>query len=1051
MLTIYKASAGSGKTFILTQEYLKLLFQHSGSYRSTLAVTFTNKASAEMKLRIIGGLYELSIGKSPYLAALEESTQKSTVQIIEQAQVILTEILHNYSFFSIETIDSFFQRVIRNFAKETNLNSYYTLELNSQDVLEKAVHNLYVNLTPEHKAYQIIHDFSQYEMSEGKSRNVIKKIFSFSENLFKEDFMQYEQELYALDYTNFYKKIEDCISAFTAKTTQLVIDIESLLATFSLTVDDFSNKNNGFMGRILKAKQGFSKANQFTAAQRVLLDNPQKWAPKNSSSRAQVQAFVDNGGYALVHKYLEVVYSNEARLFFTAEKIKKQWYLIQLLHVVQQQLDEYLKEENVFLISHSNSLLETLIDEQDAPFVYEKIGFYIKNLCIDEFQDTSRMQWKNFKPLLSHVESIGGYSLVVGDVKQSIYRFRSGDWKLLHKEITEDFSHSQEHVLQKNWRSRAAVIDFNNAFFEQAIRVFSSLYSAEFVEYEDAYSIQSSLFSDLYSDVSQDKTAFTKRGGYVCVQILEHQTDSLTKDEYREAAKKAVIRHIFTLHDAGYNREDITFLARGKKEIAEIVAFCNEAKSEYPEHEALFSIVSSEALLLTSSDAVQFIVSFFAWMDNPRCTLTQTRFMRYYSSIVCKSQTLLPLSEFAKLRPTLERITHNTSLFEMADMFILEFGLGAIEHESAYIHAFQDQVFSVTQKIGNSIRLFLEWWDEKSENLCVAQPEISGSMRAMTIHKSKGLQFKVVIMPFVHWDFVPNNSHSFMARTENTPFSDLPILPVGYSQDLLETFFAQQYIDETAQIFLDNLNALYVACTRAEDACYMMCNPSLSRKGSKNMAEVLCQSLDGIGDIVTVSERGTDRVYECGVLPQVQKQVHSQQKILSDHSYVVHQPQSKLLPSQEARAFFTKKTSQKSRNFGLLMHKILEHIHCVDDVLDAVQRCVLQGHLQPDEVKETVQYISDKLSNPQVQGWFTNSYTVLKEQSILLPGQGERRPDRIMISGTHAIVVDYKFTDQVLASHEHQVQEYMNILSNMGFTVEGYVWYVPKNSCVAVS
>ena len=1062
MIHVYKASAGAGKTFILTQEYIKLLFQNPQNFKQTLAVTFTNKASAEMKHRIITSLYELAYKKdSPYMAELEKTTQKDKDSICITAQNILHEILHNYSFFFIETIDSFFQRVIRNFAKENNLHSSYNLELNQGEVIEKAVLQMFLELSEELPAFKIIRDFSDYKVQEGKSRNVLHEIISYSSILFNEQYMMRADSIHTVNLPDFFKKITNIQHTFETKITKLSSQFAELMSKHQLTVDDFSGKKRGFIGKLHAIQNGFDEKKELTLIQKTNIGEISKWHTKNSPSKNVIEAFAHAGGYDLAMEIVNMLESEEGKIYYTAKEILTQKYLLQIVHQVQHHIDEYLKQENLFLISNTNSLLASLINEHDAPFVYEKIGHYIKNLMIDEFQDTSQLQWKNFLPLMQNVLSEGGFSLVVGDVKQSIYRFRNGDWQILHSDIAQQFPNRiTEHTRVENWRSQKYIIDFNNTLFTTLQQTIQPLFSNYFENYVIADDDpRKTIFETLYKDVEQTYTKKTKSGGYVRIDRVGDENDTkITTDEYAEHIKKSCINFIIELHKTGYKPEDIAFLVPKNGDISKIVTFCNEAKKEHPEYKDIFSIVSSEALKINSSKAVQFIIAFFQWIDTPNCKVTRATLLRYYGLLVKREDELLPLSQFSEIEAVCKKIMHAGSIFEITDLFIKEYNLGTIPEETAFVHSLQDTIYTFSLKQANSISLFLEWWDENNDSLFVSQTDIKGAMRAMTIHKSKGLQFKVVIMPFMNWSFVNSHKNISMLHTDDTAFDEMSMIPLALKKGLIKTQFSEQYISEIMQIFIDNYNKLYVACTRAEDVLYMTYSPNFAHKHSNTAMNFLLENtITALKTNTSLSlhesKEELSRIFTVGSLQKLEAG-SSKEPTDSDtqtmEEYAVFKSHAHLLPIPEAAAYFTYPDTSTSQKFGLRMHRILEHIRVASDVSAVISEFVVRGEIDISEQKELENYIIQKISDKSVADWFSGKYKILSEQSILLPNAKERRPDRIMIQDSHAIIVDYKFTQKKEEAHRTQVSEYQSLLHDMGYTTEGFVWYCLLQEVVAV-
>ncbi len=1026
MINVYKASAGAGKTHTLTGEYLKLLFANTQNYRKTLAVTFTNKASSEMKERIVESLYKLSCGgDSAYWDMLQEQTGKEKAWIAKKAQAILRDILHNYSFFLIETIDSFFQRIIRNFAKEFGLYSYFNLELNQKDVLEKAIQNMFVNLSEDERVYSIIRDFSNAKIEEGKSRNVMQNLIKDCAIVFKEEFMAKQQQLQSANLAEFYSYVAKVVRGFEDNASGLAKDFMKNLAEAGLSIDDLAGKGRGFAGRVAYIAKK-EKLEPFTDSQQEKAEDPEKWTTKTAKNRNVVEAFANAGNSQIVQQICEQFSGNEYIKYVTAKQIKKSEYSLQLLQEVQGKIDEYLKSENLFLISNTNNLINELIGESDAPFVYEKIGCFIENIMIDEFQDTSKFQWKNFKPLLENVLSEQGYALVVGDVKQSIYRFRNGDWKLLHSGVDDAFGSAvKKHNLEFNWRSKRNVIEFNNSLFKHAAEQMHTMFVANLAAQGITYN-KENVFVEAYADVAQSiPNKKSNEGGYVCVSNIEGK-----KDEYLQNVEDYIINTVLTLHQNGFVPGDITFLARGKKEIKFIVETCNKAKILHPNKKHAFSVVSLEALKISSSQVVGFVIAFFKWLANPKCDISKTTMLRLYA-VLCENTKRIPaISEFEPIFGAILQKLQHKSLFEVSETIIREFSLNTIESEIAYIHSFQDVLHSYSTKNTLSATDFLQWWSEQKDRLYIAQAESESSMQAITIHKSKGLQFKAVVMPFVDWDY-NQKQHKFIVETQNTDFAQLPILEVGFSKDLAKTQLANQYEQEQLQIYLDNLNLLYVACTRAEDALFMAYKNESTSASIGSFLPTVLQQIQGFAE----------GELEIGTLQNLSNNSSVDLKS-QDETYPVYENSGLMLPNPEAVLFFAGKQPIKQRSYGIAMHSVLERTITKGDLYAAVRKAVIDGIIPVEEADGIQASLEQKMQNPTVDDWFSGQYTVLNEQGILLPTSEEKRPDRIMTKGTHAIVVDYKFTEKTAEKHKQQVAEYMQLLLELGFaTVEGYVWY----------
>lgn len=1042
-ILVYKASAGSGKTYILTKEYVKLLFKNERNYRSILAVTFTNKASGEMKERIIQALFDLS-SSSPknteYLNEICADFKLTQSQVQQKTKNILHEILHNYSFFYIETIDAFFQRVIRNFAKELGLHSYFGLEVDSSKIIHQAVQNLFLRLQENPEVQKWIVNFSESKIDEGKSKNIFKEIEQESAVLVKERFMDSSKDFVSLEIINeYFNSILEIITQFETQLIQLASKINEVLISHGLEISDFSGGQNSKFNIITKIKN--KNFDYPTDAVVKCLSDTDSWFPKASKKRPVLDSLLNTEMPKLVNQLLDVICNEDGRKYRTAKLMYNNKFTIGLLQAVQNEIDLYCKDENIFLISNTNLLLRSIINESDAPFVYEKIGSFIKYLMIDEFQDTSGMQWQNFLPLIQNSLSEGGSSLVVGDVKQAIYRFRNGDWNLLQSKIYDDFPYQIQDVsLQTNWRSYANIIDFNNAFFKRFVRIIQDTFIVKMKESELA--LESELQEKmhmLYEDVNQEKPKSCKTGGEVQIVTIP----IVEKESVEENTLLKVLERVVSLLNAGYKPQDIVFLCKGRKEIRLIVEFFNKQKVNYPQYKDIFSIISSEGMQLDSSSAIQFILAYLQWIETPKCKFSKSYLLTAFCIWKQKDANEVQIdamSQFLELIGDKPSISRNSSLYQIVEDIIQTFGLNAIEEELAFIIDFQNLVYSYSKNNIVSISQFIEWWEEKSDKRYLQQ-EAHGFLRAMTIHKSKGLQFQIVIIPFASWDYEYKQSKTLF-DTVDTDFSEIPIVSLNSNKDMAKTQFDKQFIQEKLQVYIDNLNVMYVACTRAVEGLYLYYSEKTTK--AKISHEIIQAKSELIQDFPKAFENENSD-FILGEISQ-KKDVASKTELLSfEKDYPVYSVTQKLLPNPEAIRFFDCiENKNKEQVFGIVMHKVLEFITTVDDIPKAVHRCFVEGIITESEQAKYISILQEKLQASQVIDWFNNSHRVLTEQAIMTI-EGEKRPDRILIKDTNAIVIDYKFSNYKKSEYSMQVADYMKLLENMGYKTEGFIWYVLLN------
>lgn len=1048
MLNIYKASAGAGKTYTLTKEYIKLLFKKENNYRKTLAVTFTNNACDEMKSRILEALYELSYNpKAAYLEDLMEIEHTNNIcDIQEKAHRIFRDLLHNYSFFFIETIDSFTQRVIRNFAKDLNLPPKFSLELDPDTILETIIRKLLTNSAENPELHKLLIDFAFEDIDSNKQTNLKKEIKQASKLLFEEKFQAENVEIA----TNDFDTILQGMHTFFDEQTGIIKNYEKLVCGYAnqaidvinkagLSRDDFKKSGKASCIDVLKkiANKDFSKS-----VEKILTAEMVTTKKLDAGKRMTIELLysqtLENLLNELQHQLED---TNAKQTYYTAKKYVQHKQGIILSQYIQSELEAYCRDENAFFLSFANMLLKGIINKSDTPFVYEKIGQQIENIMIDEFQDTSNMQWDNFKPIISNLlaaqdtEESSGYGLIIGDVKQSIYRFRNGDWNILHNLTNSDSQeftindHSNE--IKTNFRSYKNVIEFNNAFFKAYSKFVDSRFNTN-------YGTEKDTISSIYDDCAQK----TKKDSEGCVEIqLINADGSLKANEAKELRLELIFNKVVSLLQQGRNAEDIMILCYRNDTIGEIVQYFNTKKNEeqYKDYENAFSIMSKQALLIDAAPSIQFIINFLRKMtmkdDDKGMEFVKASLAFNYQTLFPESATSESLLDFGTIPDKV--IGKNMSIFDTCEQIIMQYKLNEITAEIPFITNFQDIVHSYSKNYNTNISHFLEHWDEIKGKTYLSQSKRIGSLQAATIHSSKGLQYPVVILP----DFAKTSAPQYAHALYKTDDNRLPI--VELEGDMKETLFKDEFIEEMYLTEIDNINALYVACTRAEEELYIF--DTCSSKDAKNKVQFFDEVIANIP-----SDEYNDYTFRKGTAKGSTK--NEKQSNSLEH-YVVYQPAARLLPEKNSRHFEDRLNQpQTQREHGLLMHQILEHITTMEDI----DRCILQYSpielMDIQERNELASSLREKLANPRVAPWFTNNWdSILTEQPLMLPNGIEKRPDRMLVRGKDITVIDYKFTKEHEESHIKQVREYMHILSQMGYTTKGYIWYVDLNDIVDVA
>ena len=826
-LTIYKASAGSGKTFTLSVEYIKLLIKDPQSYRSTLAVTFTNKATEEMKLRILSqlyGIWKLLPDSKSYIDKIKEDLDVTEEYMSERAGIALHNIVHNYSYFRIETIDSFFQSVLRNLARELDLTANLRIELNDYQIERNAVDELINSLDENSELLTWIMEYIRENMDDDKDWNVIGNIKRFGENIFREYYKTNSKKL------NERLLEEGFFKQYTTKLRQMrneaEVEMQNEAAQFfdalnhnGIEIDDLNNGKNGPAGYFIKIKKGIYNNTIVTKRLQKVLDegSESSWVKQKSSKETQdiVRELANSTLTPLVH-HAEDVRQKIWYIYGSAVLTLRHLNQLRLLNSIENKVRMMNVEQNRFLLSDTHTLLHSLIRDTDSPFIFEKIGNYLENIMIDEFQDTSTVQWQNFKVLLeecmSHGEQQG--NLIVGDVKQSIYRWRSGDWRMLNN-IEREFPYLNSMLnvcsLDTNFRSSRRVITFNNAFFKRASEL----------EYADQKSSTPDTSSPeqlkkAYSDVAQKVPSFRDNHGYVSINLLPNE-------DYRQQALQKTAEAVSLLLDSGANYSDIAILVRSN-DIIQLIAefFANELPD--------VKIVSDEAFRLDSSVSVNIIVNAMLWLTHPDNILAKAYIAKAYQTYVLEKSE----QETNKLLATAEGIDSalpcalidkrddllTMPIFELAEQIYTLFNIGNIKGEDAYLYAFYDALTDFIANNTADIDSFVEEWNDSIAAKTIQASAIDG-IRIITIHQSKGLEFEHVVIPFCDWTLEKGNTIWCTPQVE--PYNELPLIPVDFSASQMKgTIYEFDYNEEHLQNCVDNLNLLYVAFTRAASSLFVI-------------------------------------------------------------------------------------------------------------------------------------------------------------------------------------------------------------------------------------
>ena len=1062
-LTVYKASAGSGKTFTLATEYIRLLVENPQCYRNILAVTFTNKATEEMKMRILSQLYGIwkQLPESNnYLKNIQEKTGLAPNVISERAGLALNNLTHNYNYFRVETIDTFFQSVLRNMARELDLTTNLRIGLNDYQVEELAVDQLIEDLTTTDVMLQWILKYIMENISDDKSWNVIAQIKKFGQNIFKDYYKEVSITLeQKMSEAGFFENYTTCLRDLRKAAEEYMKEIgESFFDTLEgegLNVDDLSSKQRGIASFFNKLRKGTFDPSIITTTVANHLENIEKWCPKTNPRRDVVLQVVESSLIQILKCAVEAQ-EKQWKIFQSSNLTLRHLNQLRLLSSIEKKVREINETENRFLLSDTQQLLHSLIDGSDSPFIFEKIGTQLQHVMIDEFQDTSTIQWQNFKVLLAETMSHeDGSNLIVGDVKQSIYRWRSGDWRLLNG-IENQFNSMLMEIksLSTNYRSTRNVIDFNNTFFRHAAKV-------EYQALEELECDEREQLEKAYADVEQKVPDDKKDEGRVTIELLPN-------NEYQESVLEHTVEYVRELIDAGVSQKDIAILVRYNNHIPLIAQYFLENLPEV-------SIVSDEAFRLEASSAVCLMIQALHLLLHPDDQLTKAAIVKTWLCTVqgkelTDDQFMIAGNNLDEYLPE-AYIGHfdellTLPLYELAEKIYSIFQLHLLEGQGAYLCAFYDHLANYVNENTTDIQSFLTEWEENLSKKTIQSDETNG-IRLISIHKSKGLEFDHVIIPYCDWTLEKYSDNIIWCKPDEAPFNDLPIAPIDYSPKMMGSIYEKEYLHEHLQNTVDNLNLLYVAFTRAAKSLYVV-----GKRGAKNSRSALIElclplvaesmpeaQLEGMenNEAAIVFEYGTCQTSQ-PELPSQNNEKESSNPFLQKSEAIsvsirTYDSKVNFRQSNRSRDFIEGEDIDQQRRYiqaGSILHEIFSTIQTEKDIPEALQRLQFEGILYDEEMtaKRITSMLRKRLSDPRVASWFSPRWTLFNECTILSVEDGEvceHRPDRVMTDGNEWIVVDFKFGHPDPEYHT-QVRRYMDLLSSMGHqNIKGYLWYVYSN------
>ncbi|WP_121667256.1 UvrD-helicase domain-containing protein [Mesonia aquimarina] len=1018
--TVYDASAGSGKTFTLVVNYLSILLlsPQKDAYKNILAITFTNKAVNEMKSRVIATITAFTEEEIPekykqIFVEIQRKTGLPANEIQQKSKQILKSLLHNYAAFEISTIDGFTHRILRTFAKDLGIPVNFEVELDTESILHEAVDRLVAKAGEDKQLTKVLVNFALSKADDDKSWDISRDLYEIANLLVNENNLTALQVLRNKtldDFNAFAEELKVEQKKSTEKINNIGKDFFQLLTKHQIDSKSFSGNY------VPKYFQKLVDNNLST-----LYKPKAKWQ-ENIATASLYPKKATEEDKILLDKFqpkIAGLYTESEELLYKLDflkEIQKKITPLSLLTAINQEVDRIKKERKLLLISEFNQKISKSIQHQPAPFIYERLGERYRHYFIDEFQDTSQLQWQNLIPLIENNLASGTGSLsLVGDAKQSIYRWRGGKAeqfiKLAQKEPV--FPIEQEPIkLPANYRSQPEIVNFNNQFFAHAAQ-FLSL--------------------DVYEELFKNATQEIKKeaGGYVNISFVEAQNK---KEEYDVYPEK-VLAIIEQLEEKNYAKKDICILVRKKAEGIAVANFLNEHQ---------IPIISSETLLINQSPKVRFMTSVLAFSLRPTDADLKFEILDFLFEEIAPEENHYQFvskylqengaaffSQFKEINVHFNlTVLQRFPLYDAVEYIIRSFSLSS--EANAYLQFFLDVIYEFVQNHSSGVAGFLDYWENKKEKLSIVAPEGEDAVQIMTVHKSKGLEFPIVIYPFANQPLNDTRLDSLWVPLTEKPNS-IPIAYLDAKKNM--THYSENsaalYEQLVNQNELDALNVLYVALTRAEQQLYVISKLDLDRNGQEKTT-----TFSGLFiNYLKAQEKWNAEIqeYEFGDLPEFSSAIKKEEST-SVLEFISSAPADHNLSIITKSGSLWQTSQEKAIREGNLIHEILYRIKYKEDVEDVLEQAVLEGLLVKKEQQHYKELLYIVLNHPDLAEFYTEAYHIFNEEEILTQGE-YKRLDRLCIQGNSASIIDYK-TGSFSTSHTQQILNYANAIEEMGYQID---------------
>lgn len=973
----------------------------------------------------------------------------------------------------------FIEKIIRIFGYKLNIE---TKNIEKKEIVNQLINSFSDEMKANKELLNWLIRFAEYKIAEGKNWDFREEIKSLSREIFKERFQSFAKdigneedvkqllkELYSEILNqkfSFEKKMREIADTTKKIIKQNKINPKDLGAKFKAIANYLTNKiNPPFKFPDLEPNKTVNAA----------LDGMDNWHAKSAKKEI---IYTITGVFESLYNCLENAtnaYQNESGNYLNAKVTLNNFHSFGILNDIASLLPEYREENNLLLISDTTQMLKDIINGNDAHFIYEKVGNRYKHILIDEFQDTSGFQWENFRPLITNSLSEGNFNLIVGDIKQSIYRWRGGDWNLLRQEVEKEVGSSNIKIqnLETNWRSRKNIIDFNNSLFESAANILQAKYNEQLNEINDKLALEELVikgyhktlvesYSDSYQFLPQK---FQKAGGRVKVQFF-NEKGSAWKESVGTVLPQTIDELII---DKGYRAGDIAILVRKNGEGKAIVDMLLNHRNENPEAPK-YDIISAESLFISNSPAVKIIIAAMQYLLDKNNLIELSSLILEFKNVGNLKQSHVLEHNFFKERKDkkllldllpkefIEKYTELTRMpiFELCEMLIEIFGLGKIDSEYPFIRSFQDEVLKFIRNGNSNMEGFLDYWNEHGNKISIQLSESLDALQIMTIHKSKGLAFKVVIVPYCDWKL----DHSTMiapviwCEPNKKPYNNFSYLPIKYGKDLANTIYRKDFFEEKLSVYVDALNMLYVAFTRPKEELIVFAPEA--NKEYKQISDIILSAIENSStEEYEIEEKKylslckfydkEKKMYinDTDYNPNTKKVEENNENYFLPGKYHNVNWREKLEINMHSEDFFIESIQyiEDKVNYGTLMHDILARIKTPKDIEAAIEDLYFAGRIAEDQKEIIEEKINEIVLNSSIKDWFSEKWQVIAEKSLLTAKGETKIPDRIVFNNKETIVIDFKFGGKQ-KKYKEQVLEYMQLVKDVGYKeVRGFLYY----------